>query len=99
MMVQWTRRMFLPMLRNQLAKPRAGELTPAQSSWKKILESEIALMNTNHDRMPWQNELPKVVDSSLRPFRAQLDSSYSAILNPLELEWWSQPQGRRNRDR
>jgi len=67
------------------------------SSKKQILESEVAAMDANHDRLPWQDGLPEAVESSLKPFRAQLDSSYSAILNPLELEWWSQPQGRGNR--
>jgi hypothetical protein len=95
-MVQWIRRMFLPMLRNQLARLKSSELTEARQSWRKILESEIAALEANRDRLPWQDGLPEVLESSLRPFRAQVDSSYSVILNPLELEWWSQTQGPRD---
>jgi len=84
-MVRQIRQMFLAMLRNQLSQGSEGGSTDVQDSRRKILEAEVAALEKHPDRLPWQDGLPKQIDASLQPFRQQLEASYSAVTNALEL--------------
>jgi len=77
--------LMLSMLRNQLDKlnERAAPETP--DSWREALEAEIQTMESDRYRLPWQDGLPDVLDSSLRAFRDRLEASYSPMANALEL--------------
>ena len=78
-------RMFLPMLRCQLEELTKRSSSEYQKSWKKALEFEITALESDRDRLPWQDGLPKVLTASLNPFRERLEASYSEMLNPVEI--------------
>lgn len=99
MIVDSIRDVFLPILHNCMASLKGRKLTRAQESWRKILEAEVAALEKKQDRMPFQDGLPEAVEASLRPFRAELEASYSSIVNPLELGHWSIANEDRSRDR
>lgn len=80
-------RMMLPMLHNQLEKLVSGEVYEAQAEWKTSLEAEIQAMEEDRFRLPWEDGLPVQTKASLEPFRSQLEQSYNAMTNPMELTW------------
>ena len=77
-------RLFLPVLRNQLndldAAEDPGELEP----WRALLEAEILRLETDANRIPWEDGLPDVIAASLEPFRERLERSYGVMCNALE---------------
>ncbi len=72
-------RFTLPMLRNQLARLASGV------AWRDKLAAEIAALEADEHRIPWQDGLPEVLEASLRPFRDRLDASYSPMANLFEI--------------
>ena len=78
------RRMFRSILQNQLD---ALDENPSLDSrrWRRTLEAELEALRTNRDRIPWQDNLPRAMDTSFNPFRQRLEVSYSEWLNPLEV--------------
>jgi len=78
-------RMLLPMLHNQLEKLSASDSPDISDEWREDLEAEIEAMEADRYRLPWQDGLPDVIESSLQPFRSQLEQSYNKMTNPLEL--------------
>lgn len=78
-------RLFLPMLRNQLEKLSEKEKGEEVDEWRGALEDEIEALESDRYRLPWEDGVPEVIESSLRPFRSRLEASYSAIINPLEV--------------
>ncbi len=68
-------------LRNQLAAQPAD----APASWRDALEREIAAMEKDAARLPWQDGLPGSLTASLEPHRARLETTYSPDTNPFEL--------------
>ncbi len=78
-------RQTLPMLQNQFAKLTGIDVSPIMDPWRKALAAEIEAMEADRFRLPWQDGLPDVLEASLRPFRGRLETSYSKILNTLEL--------------
>jgi hypothetical protein len=73
---------LLPMLRRQLA---AAEEDPAVSEeWRETLAAQVAAMEKDPFRIPWRDGLPEITAASLEPYRRPLESSYSALCNPLE---------------
>lgn len=74
-------RELLAMVKNQLAAlPEAGDAT-----WKARLSEEIAALEQDGDRLPWQDGLPTAIAASLEPYRERLESSYVREANPFEL--------------
>jgi hypothetical protein len=73
-------RNLLPMLQRQLAA-----LDDGRSDWRQALEAEIAAMEEDRYRVPWEKGLPEVVRSSLEPLRVELEASYSPLCNPFEV--------------
>ncbi len=78
-------RMLLPMLHSQLEKLSATETSVTPDEWRKALETEIEAMEADRFRLPWQEDLPDVIESSLQPFRDRLEQSYNKMTNPFEL--------------
>jgi hypothetical protein len=80
-------RMMLPMLHNQLEKLVSNEIPESDEKWKNTLEQEVAAMEEDRFRLPWEDGLPPRIESSLEPFRPRLEQSYNAMTNPFELTW------------
>ena len=73
------------MLYNQLEKLSTSESSDIPDEWREALKAEIEAMEADRFRLPWQDGLPNVIESSLKPFRYQLQQSYNKMTNPLEL--------------
>jgi len=94
-------RVVLPMLKNQLAKPAPENAVPgeaagttgrgaekgAPSKWQEALAAEVKAMEADPHRLPWQDGLPEVLESSLKPFRDRLEASYSPMTNIFEISY------------
>ena len=78
-------RLILPLLRNQYEKLQARGAESRLEKWRGILETEIKVLESDRFRMPWQDGLPEVIESSLKPFHQRLEEGYSRLLNSLEL--------------
>ncbi len=78
-------RLTLTMLHNQLDKLIEGEYREVPERWREALEVEIGAMESDRYRLPWQEGLPEILESSLRPFRDRLEESYSPMANALEV--------------
>jgi len=76
-------RVIVPMMERQLR-----ELMDEQnrdSAWQNTLESEIELLDESSRRIPWEDGLPEVIEISLQPYRDRFETSYNAMVNPLEI--------------
>lgn len=84
-MLRRLNRMILPMLHNQLEKLKAEGETETSEDWKQRLEREIEALEQNRERLAWQEGIPEVIETSLRPYRDQLEASYNPMTNLLEM--------------
>jgi hypothetical protein len=91
----------LSMLKNQLAKlatenaargaavgtsgREAGKEIP--SPWQEALAAEVKAMEADPHRLPWQDGLPGILETSLMPFRDRLEASYSPMTNIFEISY------------
>ncbi len=78
-------RMVLPMLRNQYLKLKEEADPDISKEWEEALAAELEAMESDRYRLAWQDGLPEVIVSSLRPFRERLEKSYSRLLNTIEI--------------
>ena len=78
-------RLILPLLRNQYEKLQARGAESRLEEWRGILGAEIKALESDRFRMPWQDGLPEVIESSFKPFRKRLEEGYSRLLNSLEI--------------
>ena len=76
------RKALLSMLESQLElqKSESGEEPDIET-----LEAEIAAMQADDRRIPWQDGIPQAITDALAPYRAELDELYCPALAPLEL--------------
>jgi hypothetical protein len=74
---------ILPMLRRQLEA--AAETPGADPRWREQLAAEIEAMESDPFRIPWRDGVPEPIAKSLEHYRRELESSYSALCNPLEV--------------
>jgi len=74
---------LLPMLRRQLEA--LDERDAAEPRWRRQLAAEITAMESDPFRIPWRDIVPEPIAASLEPYRRPLESSYSALCNPLEI--------------
>ena len=74
-------RLLLPVLRNQRSDLAGGGL---DRDWADVLSAEMAAMEANPRRLPWEDGLPQLIASSLEPYRGRLQESYSPMCNALE---------------
>jgi hypothetical protein len=77
-------RLLLPVLRNQLSELSA-ERDGEPQSWRETLAAEIAALETDADRLPWENGLPETIASSLGPYRDRLERSYLPMCNAVDV--------------
>ena len=73
---------MLDMLRNQLS---AIEISGDPAGLKVPLEAEIAAMEADRYRIPWQDGVPDPILLSLEPFGAQLEEVYDPFAGILDL--------------
>jgi hypothetical protein len=76
---------LLPMLRRQLAALDESGRLRESDPWRQRLAAEITAMEEDRFRIPWRDGLPPVIETSLEPYRARLEASYSPMCNPLEV--------------
>lgn len=79
------RKWVLPMMRNQMEMIEDAPRSQYTQTWRIALENEIEAMRDDRERLPWQDGLPEIMESSLRHYRDRLLTSYDETLNPLEL--------------
>ncbi len=58
---------------------------PERSSLSGMVFTELALLESDQARVPWQDGLPEELAGGLEPFRNRLEESYSPATNPFEL--------------
>jgi hypothetical protein len=51
----------------------------------ELVSAELAAMEADHDRFPWQDGLPDLLATGLETHRDRLEASYSPATNPFEL--------------
>jgi len=69
------------MLRHQLDSLPAD----APDGWRERLAAEIATLEEEPRRLPWEDGLPGPIAASLEPYRERIEASYRAETNPFEL--------------
>jgi hypothetical protein len=80
-------RTVLPMLQNQFAKLTSEPAGKPEEKWRQILAAEIKALEADRYRLPWQDGVPDVLESSLKPFQAELEVGYSRMTNVLEISF------------
>jgi hypothetical protein len=78
-------RLLLPVLRNQLSDLPVDSDDPELRRWRETLSAEIAALEADDRRLPWEDGVPEAIASSLLPYRERLGSTYSAMCNELEV--------------
>jgi hypothetical protein len=76
------RRALVSMLENQLQVLRD---TGAAAKEIAALENELAVLEEDSARIPWQDGLPPTITDALAPFRKELDALHCPATAPLEL--------------
>jgi hypothetical protein len=77
------RRYIIAMLRRQRDSIGAGAGPGA--AWRERIEEELRRLEVDPGHVLWQDDLPEAIESSLRPFRARVEASWSAATNRIEL--------------
>jgi hypothetical protein len=77
-------RQLLAHLRNQLV---AVEAMPAAvvAAWRDTLAAEIARLERDDRRLPWEEGLPPAIAAAFAPYRERLEMTWSDASNVLEL--------------
>lgn len=75
-------RELVELLERQLEAQRAAGLDQERIA---VLEDEIAAMENDTDRLPWQDGLPQPIADSLTPYRERLDASFCPVLIGIDL--------------
>ena len=78
-------RQLLPVMKNQISILDETTTTEKTLSWRTQLQAEVAAMEADSTRLPWQNGVPTVMVETIEPYRVQLEESYSALCNPIEV--------------
>ncbi|MCP4662970.1 MAG: hypothetical protein GY856_46865 [bacterium] len=78
-------RLLLPVLRQQRSDLGDDEGDEELRAWRELLSAEIAALEADAHRIPWEDGLPEIIESSLRPYRDRLEQSYCTMCNALEV--------------
>jgi hypothetical protein len=65
-------------------KKAPSAVDDADKAWRQAVEKELEALDSNWNRVPWEDGLPKEIEESLEPFRADLEASYDPIMNAME---------------
>jgi hypothetical protein len=76
------RRYILGFVRRQLAGAAGKQ---GDTAWRGRLEDQLRRLEVDPGHVLWQDGLPEAIESSLRPFRAPLEATWSASTNRIEL--------------
>jgi len=76
------RRDITAMLRNLQSEL---ESDPAQAELLAAVTTEMAELDADPGRVPWQSDLPEAFAVGLEPYRERLEATYSKAANPFEL--------------
>ena len=76
------RRDITAMLRN-LENALAAD--PDQADLLEVVTAELAELDADPGRVPWQDGLPEAFAVGLEPYRERLEATYSSATNPFEL--------------
>jgi len=76
------RKALLSMVENQLAVLRSEGGSEAEIA---AVATEIAALQADEGRIPWQDGIPPAISEALAPYRAELDALYCPAMAPLEL--------------
>jgi len=75
------------MLRGCLARQlEAARSESTWTPWRTSLEQELARMEGDPSRLPWQDGLPGTIAAGLTPYREQLDRTFCGATAGLEME-------------
>lgn len=75
-------------LKNQLEAYRATLPTgadPESDPWGAALSAEVAAMDLETLRLPWEEGLPDQIRESLEPYRTRLDQTYDPMTSIIEM--------------
>jgi hypothetical protein len=78
-------RLLLPVLHAQLSDLTASGGLDHGGRWEEALRLEIANLEADHQRIPWEDGLPENAGASLLPYQERLEQSYSPMCNALEI--------------
>lgn len=78
-------RMTLPMLHNQYERLNELPGSSERDVWQKKLKAEIDAMESDRYRLIWEDGLPDTLASVLELFRDRLITSYSPMMNAIEI--------------
>ena len=81
--IERIRRDLLAMLRHQLAA--LEESGRGDGALREALAGEIAAMEADRRRLPWQDGVPPQVAAGLEPYRERLEATYDPVTNAFEL--------------
>ena len=73
------------LLAHQHADLSAQQERSGLSAFEDILASEIADLEADEQRLPWEDGLPETLERSLRPYGERLNDSYSVQCNAIEI--------------
>ena len=76
------RRALVSMLENQL---QVLTDTSAAADQIAVLENELAILEEDTARIPWQGDVPPAITEALEPYREELDALHCPATAPLEL--------------
>ena len=77
-------RLTLPALGNALTDPTVID-DSEMARWRATLETEIAAMEADPLRIPWQDGIPESLEASILPYRERLEDSYDPMTSALEV--------------
>ena len=76
---------LIGILRNQRRTLLNESATETDPSFAERLDSEIAAMETDRNKLPWSDGLPGAIAASLEPYRERLEATYDPRANSFEL--------------
>jgi hypothetical protein len=73
-------------IRSMLRNLEQGLLdSPEHADLAALVSSELAMLDEDPGRVPWEDGLPAELAVGLEPFRERLEATYSKAVNPFEL--------------
>jgi hypothetical protein len=82
---RYLNRTLLPMLDGQLNQLDAAPAETVDPAWRELLAEEVAALDHDSLRLPWQDGLPEQLEVVLEPFHDRLVDSYDEMCNSVEI--------------
>jgi hypothetical protein len=81
--ITWRLRRDITAMLKNLEQELAAD--PEQAALRQAVTAELAALEADPNRVPWQSGLPEAFATGLEPYRERLEASYSKATNPFEL--------------